>query len=231
MSTELIQKIETILNKVDLPDRHTFFQLEKFVIGKEPTAQAQLWQIVREMQARLETVDSYRKQLEDSEDTLELFDIRIERQNRVLREESKQKNEYTDLNLQEYEINIRKLQRDKESLILSARKVTKKLRCVLEELAFLSVAYEKIIENYGEIKPIDDDEAQREMWNEKLLEEFNLRVILQRPLEPEFVRTVLCLGEESPVKQHLVKMIDNIQKKMITQAKPPQIETKAKVTG
>ena len=135
MSTELIEKVETILNKVDLPDRHTFFQLEKFVIGKEPTAQAQLWQIVREMQARLETVDSYRKQLEDAEDTLELFDIRIERQNRVLRSEANIKNEYTDLNLQEYEINIRKLQRDKDSLVLSARKVNKKLRCVLEELA------------------------------------------------------------------------------------------------
>ena len=108
MSTELIEKVETILNKVDLPDRHTFFQLEKFVIGKEPTAQSQLWQIVREMQARLETVDSYRKQLEDAEDTLELFDIRIERQNRVLRSEANSKNEYTDLNLQEYEINIRK---------------------------------------------------------------------------------------------------------------------------
>lgn len=231
MSTELIEKVETILNKVDLPDRHTFFQLEKFVIGKEPTAQAQLWQIVREMQARLETVDSYRKQLEDAEDTLELFDIRIERQNRVLRSEANIKNEYTDLNLQEYEINIRKLQRDKDSLVLSARKVNKKLRCVLEELAFLNSAYEKIVENYGEVKPLDDDESQRELWNEKLLEEFNLRVILQRPLEPEFVRTVLCLGDDASVKQHVVKMIENIQKKMLAQAKPPQIETKAKVAG
>jgi hypothetical protein len=229
MSTELIEKVETILNKVDLPDRHTFFQLEKFVIGKEPTVQAQLWQIVREMQARLETVDSYRKQLEDAEDTLELFDLKIERQNRTIREESKTATTYSDLNLQEYEINIRKLQREKDSLILSARKVNKKLRCVLEELAFLTMAYENIIKNHGDIRPIDDDEAQREMWNEKLLEEFNLRVILQRPLEPEFVRTVLCLGDDSPVKQHVVKLVENIQKKMLTQAKPPQVEAKAKV--
>jgi len=229
MSTELIEKVETILNKVDLPDRHTFFQLEKFVIGKEPTVQAQLWQIVREMQARLETVDSYRKQLEDAEDTLELFDLKIERQNRTIREESKSVTVYSDLNLQEYEINIRKLQREKDSLILSARKVNKKLKCVLEELAFLTMAYENITKNHGEIRPIDDDEAQKEMWNEKLLEEFNLRVILQRPLEPEFVRTVLCLGDDSPVKQHVVKLVENIQKKMLTQAKPPQVETKAQI--
>lgn len=229
MSTELIEKVESILNKVDLPDRHTFFQLEKFVIGKEPTVQAQLWQIVREMQARIETVDSYRKQLEDAEDTLELFDLKIERQNRTIREESKVANVYSDLNLQEYEINIRKLQREKESLVLSARKVNKKLKCILEELAFLTMAYDNIVKNHGEIKPIDNEEAQREMWNEKLLEEFNLRVILQRPLEPEFVRTVLCLGDDSPVKQHVVKLVENIQKKMLTQANPPQVEVKAKV--
>lgn len=229
MSTELIEKVETILNKVDLPDRHTFFQLEKFVIGKEPTVQAQLWQIVREMQARLETIDSYRKQLEDAEDTLELFDLKIERQNRAMREESKAETTYSDLNLQEYEINIRKLQREKDSLILSARKVTKKLKCILEELAFLTMAYENIVKNHGEIKQLDDEAAQKEMWNEKLLEEFNLRVILQRPLEPEFVRTVLCLGDDSPVKQHVVKLVENIQKKMLTQAKPPQVEVKAKV--
>jgi hypothetical protein len=231
MSTELIEKVETILNKVDLPDRHTFFQLEKFVIGKEPTVQAQLWQIVREMQARIETVDSFRKQLEDAEDTLELFDIKIEKRSRAIREKSKNQTPYSDLNLQEHEINIRKLQREKESLILSARKVNKKLKSILEELAFLVMAYDKIVEMHGEIKPIDDEKAQKEMWNEKLLEEFNLRVILQRPLEPEFVRTVLCLGDDSPVKQHVVGLVENIQKKMLSQAKPPQVEVKAKLEG
>lgn len=235
VSIELIKKVESILNKADLPDRHTFFQLEKFVIGKEPTAQAQLWQIVREMQARLETVDSYQKQLEDAEDTLELFDIKIERQNRLLRlEATKEPDICSDLNLKECEINIRKLQRDKESLILSARKVTKKLKSVLEELAFLTAGYEKIVQNHGDMKPLDDDEAQKELWNEKLLEEFNLRVVLQRPLEPEFVRTVLCLGDEAPVKKHVIRMIDNIQKKMLNQSQKesePKVKTTAKIVG
>ena len=236
MSKELIEKVESILNKVDLPDRHTFFQLEKFIIGKEPTAQSQLWQIVREMQARVETIDSYKKQLEDAEDTLELFDIKIERKNRMIRQEAENKNIFTDLNLQQLEINIRKLQRDKESLILSARKVNKKLKFILEELAFLTSAYEKITKIYGEIKSIDDDESQREMWNEKFLEDFNLRVILKRPLEPEFVKTVLCLGDDSTVKKHVINMIENIQKNMIEHAKQSeqikqsQIETKAKIS-
>ncbi len=216
-----------------MPDRHTFFQLERFIIGKEPTAQAQLWQIVREMQARIETVDSYRNQLEDAEDRLELFDINIERANLALRDEAVREQiqtVYTELNLKEHEITIRRLQREKESLVLSARKVNKKLRCVLEELAFLVAGYEKIVANYGDVKPLDDDAAQREMWNEKLLEEYNLRIVLQRPIEPEFVRTVLCLNDDAPVKKNMIKMLENIQKKMLVQANPPQVEVKANIT-
>jgi hypothetical protein len=226
MDTDLLKKAEEILNKADLPDRHTFFQLEKFNIGKEPTAQARLWQIVREMQARMETVDSYRKQLEDAEDNLELFDLKIARLSRQIREEAKQEATYTDLNIGEYEINIRKLKREKEALVLASRKVRKKLKCILEELTFLAESYEKTVKCHGEIKPIDDPNAQRELWNEKLLEEFNLRIILQRPLDTEFVRTVLCLGDEAPVKQHIVKLLTDVQTKMIQRSQEAKIGNK-----
>lgn len=219
----LIKKAEEILNHADLPDRHTFFQLEKFNIGKEPTAQAQLWQIVREMQARMETVDSYRRQLEDAEDNLELFDLKIERANRQIREFAKEEALFTDLNINELEINIRKLKREKEALVLASRRVQKKLKCIFEELSFLTTSYENIVKAHGEMKPLDDPSAQREMWNEKLLEEFNLRVILNRPLEPEFVRTVLCLGDDAPVKRHIVHLLENIQKKMIQKSQEARI--------
>lgn len=237
MSTEVVENLikesESIINKVDLPDRHTFYQLQKFVFGKEPTVQAQLWQIVREIQARLETIDSYKKQLQDAEDNLELFDIKIERVNIALRKSASDevKDEYSSLNLREMEINISKLQRDKESLILSSRKVNKKLKSTLEELAFLHSAYQSIVKTHGEIKPLDDNEAQKEFWNEKLLEEFNLRVILKRPLEPELVKTILSLDDDSIVKKHVVKMIENIQKEMIAkiETERPNVEVKAKV--
>ena len=108
MSTELIEKVDTILKSAEMPDRHTFFQIEKFIVGKEPTAQGQLWQITRELQARQETADSYGKDLKDAEDNLELFDIRIERLNREIRQMAEE--EGADLEIQEREINIRKLQ-------------------------------------------------------------------------------------------------------------------------
>lgn len=232
MSTELLNKVQKIVNQVNMPDRHTFFQIEKFIIGKEPTAQAQLWAIVRELQARLDTVEQFQKDLKDAEDNLELFDIRIERLNRAIREESIKNESNVDLNIKEFEINIRKLQREKEILILSARKLNNKLKNVLEEVNYLVGGYEKIVANYGEIKPLDDEQAQKEMWNEKLLEEFNLRIILQRPLDPEFVKTVLCLHDDAPVKKQVITLVENIQKKMIAE-KPvinkPQVDIKPKV--
>lgn len=217
MSTELIKKINTILEKANLPDRHTFFQIEKFIIGKEPTVQSQLWAIIRELQARVETVEQFEKDLKDSEDNIELFDIKIERLDIAIKEESQKNDAYSDLNIKEYEINIRKLLRDKQSLILAAQKVNKKLKSTLEEMGYLLAGYEKTIANYGDLKPLDDEQAQKEMWNEKLLEEFNLRLILQRPLDPEFIRTVLCLHDEAPVKRQVINLVENIQKQMIAE--------------
>jgi hypothetical protein len=72
------------------------------------------------------------------------------------------------------------------------------------------------------------------MWNEKLLEEFNLRLILQRPLDPEFIKTVLCLHDDAPVKKQVVTVIENIQKNLIAErsaGKKPQVEGKPKISA
>lgn len=231
MPTELMTKAQEILDAANFPDRHTFFQIEKFIIGKEPTAQSQLWAIIRELQARVETINQFEKDLKDAEDNLELFDIKIERLDRAIREESTKNESNADLNIKEFEINIRKLQRDKEALIISAQKVSKKLKNILEEVNYLIGGYEKIVTNYGGIKPLDDEQSQKEMWNEKLLEEFNLRLVLQRPFDPDFVRTVLCLHDDAPVKKQMVTLIENIQRKMIaekTVVPKPQVEVKPK---
>lgn len=250
MSTEIMEKTEEILKEIEIPDRHTFFQIEKFMIGKEPTAQGQLWAIVRELQARKETVENFRKDLADAEDNLELFDLKIEVLNRQMRifnvgttvkygAEKQPVN--SDLNMQECAINIRKLERDKEALVKAAQKVNQKMKYVMEEMAFLAAGYEKIVAQSGPMKPVDDEAAQKELWNEKLLEEFNLRIILQRPLDPEFVKTILCLNDDAQVKKQMIGVINQIQNKMILEKKQaeslprtqaqPQVQPKAQTTG
>jgi|GEM_PF-1813751 hypothetical protein len=231
MSTQLLQKVQEILNSANMPDRHTFFQIEKFIIGKEPTSQAQLWAIVRELQARMDTVEQFEKDLKDTEDNLELFDIKIQRLDFAIRQEAQKDDPIKRLNIKEYEIDIRKLQREKEMLISSARKLNNKLKNIIEEINFLVNGYEQIVAKYGKMKPLDDEEAQKEMWNEKLLEEFNLRVILNKTLDSEFVKTVLCLNQDSPVRKNVETLIENIQRKMIAGSaiSNPQVEVKPKI--
>jgi hypothetical protein len=235
MSEEVKQKVNEILKKSQLPDRHSFFQIEKFMIGKEPTGQAQLWAIVRELEARSETIECFEKDLADTEDNLELFDIKIEKLDREIGCLKKCTEEEAILNIKEREINIRKLLREKESLVKAARKVQRKLKYTLEEMNFLAEGFSMIVEKIGEMKPFDDEQSQKEMWNEKFLEDFNLRAILHRGLDPEFVRTVMCLHDEAPVKKHMISMIENIQKKMIadrkTQTKVPHVEVRPNAVG
>jgi hypothetical protein len=183
------------------------------------------------LQARKETIDNFDKELKDVEDNLELMDLKIERIDRTIKKEASSNSEDTDLNIKECEINIRKLQREKSCLIQSACKVKKKYDGILEEINYLVSGYEKITSQYEEMKKIDDEQAQKEMWNEKLLEEFNLRVIFNRPFDTDFIKTVMCLNDDAPVKKHVIALIENIQKRMIavnTNTKPPEIEVKPK---
>ena len=208
MSSELIAKIGEILEKAELPERHTFFQIEKFIIGKEVTAQGQMWQIVRELKARKETVDSYTEQLENAEDDLDLINIELKKLKK------RHENEFDILTSDEIGIHIRKLERKKKRLNNSIENVRKKVKYVLEESRYLISAFEKI-EEIEKFKPIDDREAQIEFWNEKFLEEFNLRVLLQNPLDTEFVKTVMALNDDSPVKKHVTSILNNVQKSMM----------------
>ena len=47
------QKIENII-KNEIVDRHSYFQLKNFLVGKEPTLQSNLWRCVREIKIRKE---------------------------------------------------------------------------------------------------------------------------------------------------------------------------------
>jgi len=220
VSSELVERVDSILERAAMPDRHSYFQIRKFIIGKECTVQGQMWQIVRELQARKETVESLTKQLEDAADNVDLIDIKIQRQKLV--EENAPKfglnKEDEALNIKEAQINTRKLEREKEHLLKSIEKVRQKVKCTQEESRYFLLAFEEL-EKIEELKPLDDSEAQAEFWSEKLLEEFNLRVLLNNPLDSELVKTIMSLDKEAPVRKHVTAMMKNLQDQMAMQNK------------
>jgi hypothetical protein len=176
------------------------------------------WQIIRELKARKETVDSYIEQLENAVDELELLDIKIEKhqikRKELILEKKEDADQVLNLNIREIEINIKKLERQKSNLNNSIENVKKKIKFTLEESRFFVSAFEEL-EKIEKVKSLDDREAQVEFWNEKLLEEFNLRVLLRTSLDPEFIKTIMALNDEAPVKKHVTSMLQQIQKNMI----------------
>ena len=56
-------------------------------MGKEPTVQAKLWQCLRELEARRDTLEAIELELAESKDRLELIDIQMEKERLVLNSE------------------------------------------------------------------------------------------------------------------------------------------------
>lgn len=240
MSTELITRAQEIVESIEIPERHSFFQIEKFMIGSQPTGQSQLWQITKEIKSRMESVEEFMRQIEDAEDTVEELDIKIQLKELEQPYAVDQRAEELDKRL--HQIEVRKLTRLRNSTSKSIEKIRTKVKYILEEVSCLVAGFDKLTARIGPMKSWDDPHSQREMWNEKFLEEFNLRVILKRPLDTEFVKSVLALDDDAPVKKHIVSLIDGIQKQMIAdkdravktqqmiteQIKKPQVQPTAK---
>lgn len=179
----------------DLPlkERHSYFQLQYFLVGKEPTIQSRLWRCVRELKARKETLISMEMEIEEINDDLEILDIEIE--------EIKKSEKAISA------IQVRKLQRRKKSKELKLIEIKEKQKVVEEECVFLIKAFKKL-EEKEKLKPYDDMESQKEYWNEKLAQDFNLRQKLGLPPDIELMKTILALNSDAIIKQDLLNLIN-----------------------
>lgn len=201
MSNEILQSVDEILSQSEIPDRHTFFQLKNFIIGKEYTVQGKLWQVVRELKSRRENIEALELQIADMNDNVELVEIKIAN----LNQSSTQ---------QEVVIQVRKLEREKYSLKRNIDKLQSKLKYILEEVSYLKTAFETL-NKVEKMKPLDDVTAQKQYWNEKLSTHLNLKLLLKNPLDVDFVNTILSLDDDAPVKVHMAAILDKVQKNMI----------------
>lgn len=214
MSQDVPQKIDEIINKAYMPERHTYFQLKNFVIGKEVTIQAQLWQVVRELRARKDTIENLVAQLEDADDMLELGEIKLDRISANIKRLTEQgDSEDAEFARREMVVQHRQAERSIRRVNASIDVMQKKLQYVLEESTYLIRAFESL-SAVEEMKPLDDITAQKQYWNEKFHEELKLRLVLGRPLDSEFVRTVMALDDDSPVKQDVMAIVQKIQRQM-----------------
>ncbi len=194
--TDFSKEIQKICN-LPLKERHSYFQLQYFLIGKEPTIQSRLWRCVRELKSRKETLLSMEMEIEEINDDLEIIDISLKENNL----------KKTELSI----IQERKLERQKKAKQIRLLEIQEKKKVVEEECVFLIKAFNKLEES-EKIKPYDDMESQKQYWNEKLAQEFNLRRQLGLPPDLELIKTILALNSDAIVKQDLLDLINNESK-------------------
>jgi len=209
MSSELMRKIDDVLDTASVPERHTYFQMKHFIVGKEPTIQGQLWQVIRELRARRETLEAMTEQLADLDDDLTLSHLRITR----MLEDQAQTEEGERARI-EIDIALNKAERQRRAMYRTKTGLELKVVYLSQEIAYLLGAFETL-SKAEPLKPLDDIEAQQQYWNEKFTEELNLRLLLGKPLDPDFVRTVMSLDDNSLVKQQMTKILTKVQEEMI----------------
>jgi len=197
MSNELNQQIDELL-KNEIVDRHSYFQLRYFVVGKEPTNQARMWRCLNELRARKENMDSIileKDNLKDEIELLELEEIGGVGHFGIDSPESEKKKD---------EIRQRQKNRKLKAMNQALLALDKKMQYVTEEADFFVKAFNSLNKN-EKLKPFDDMESQIRYWNEKLAQDLNTKVMVGLPPDSELLKTILALPDNTPVKQAVIQ--------------------------
>jgi hypothetical protein len=203
--------IEKILNE-QLVERHSYFQLKYFVIGKEPTNQSKMWRCLTELKTRKESIESIEMEIENVIDNLKLLEFRSRQDVSGTFAEA--------MAPVEQAIKTRQCDRQKKQMEKQVAALNKKLVNVKQEATFFEESF-RSLEKIEALKPYDDLESQLQYWNEKLLEELNLKLLLRQPIDTEVVKTIMTLDGEASVKKSMVKVLQTVQEqaKMLEQKK------------
>jgi len=208
VAPNIIEDMAKILkNKVI--DRHSYFQMKYFIIHKEPTTQAKLWQCLREIKTRFETLEAAALEIEEGKDNLELINIKIDKLSKKI--EKYEQNEET--TKRELEIDLRKLGRKKIAAFRNMQKLQDKKKSLEEEARFFVETFNGLVQNEP-LKPFDDFDSQCEYWGERLQSKLNLKMITQGTLDAELIETILALPDRIPVKEHTLKSLEFRSQKM-----------------
>lgn len=201
---DLHQRLQE-LAKHEIIDRHSFFQLKYFLVGKEPTIQSKMWRCLIELNSRKESMAAITLEIEDTYDKLELLNLEIKHSNRFAFFKKKRlKNK----------IRIRQLERQKKATSDTLKTLEKKQKNATEEAEFLLGAFESL-EKIEQLKPYDDYDSQMEYWNAKFLNELNLELLLRKPIDTELVKSILALDNKAEVKTVTLQMLKSIEEQSL----------------
>jgi len=190
----IIEKADHLLENV-APPRHTLFQLQFFVVGKEPTLQAKMHRCLEELKSRRNMVQAASLEIEETNDVNALHEIEIHKlgSSAFIDEE-------------EREIKIRQIKRKISANNTHSEELKAKILAWKEEMDFFIECFE-MLSKQEPIRPWDDYHVQLEYWNEKTLQEIKRCVLLKKPVDMEQIRLILSLPDEAPVKKQMLEIM------------------------
>lgn len=218
------KEILKILEKNNMPQRHSYFQLRYFVVGKEPTNQAKMWQCLREIRARKSSLDSIELEYEEQKDNLEMLEI--EEKTIEINKNKTENKELFNLIEKENEIKKRKITRKKKSIIGNMAELLNKKKYIKEELDFFLEMF-KAIEKTEPLKSLDDVESQKNYWSEKLTQKLNLKLLSGSAIDNELIETIVSLPDDMAIKKQVINTLTLRQEQIIKKIE----ENKGKING
>lgn len=202
---DILEKIDKLL--ASKKNRHSFFQLKHFAIGKELTHQGRLRACIVELETRKEGLESLALEIAEQKDLLRLDELEMselaKKEKEIVGKTEKEK----------CEINIRRLQRKIDSKNKKIDELRNKLIGYKEEATFILTIFEQL-NKIEKIKDWDDPDVQLEYWNAKFWEELNTRFLIGLPVDTELIRCVSALPNSAPAKKQLVNMLEANAKKL-----------------
>lgn len=194
--SNLIEEIDKIVPEGS-KNRHSFFQLQYFVISKEPTTQARIHACKRELYARRRSMASIMLEIEQQQDSIRLSELEIEK----IKAENKDLAEY-------HHILIRKTKREIYAKKIQIDDLKIKFTSFEEEANFIIGMYQKLIELEPE-KDWDSLEVQANYWNAKFAKELEFKLLLQQPISIETYYSIMSMPDGLPTKQLMKSIVDN----------------------
>ena len=196
---ELSKKIDEIVPE-GRRNRHSFFQLQYFVIGKEPTVQARIQTCKTELLSRKDEIESFLTMLEEAYDQYRVYEINIEQI-----KDGRHRDQWSEVD----ELNIRKIRRQMKVLDHQIQDFKAKLQAKEDEANFLIGLYEKLCE-IEEPKDWDSLPVQTEYWNAKLTRDIEAQFLSGKTPDAEMLKCVLSLPPGMPVRDKLIKKNEEV---------------------
>ena len=171
-----------------------------------------MWQCLRELKTRYESLESLELEVEETKDKIELLNISCEK----FENDKNTPNQHGNLFERECNIKIRQTKRQITAAESNLNQLAEKKKWLEQECQFFLQTF-KLLQEVEPLKNFDDLDAQLQYWGERLSQKLNLRMLTNNQLDTELVETIIALPDDMPIKKQTMTTLNIRHETMLRQ--------------